>query len=144
MQSARIPATLFIIAMAFVPSRVWLPATGKPTDKHAKAVATGTWGGEHVMLEVSENGAEVEFDCAHGQISQPIALNTRGEFDVPGTFAPEHGGPVLRDETPNSVPARYSGHVLGDTMTLTVTQGKDNIRAFTLSHGARPTLRKCR
>jgi len=144
MQTASLPATLLVIVMAFTPINVWLPAAGMPLGKQANAVATGSWGGEHIILEVSEKGAEVEFDCARGQVSQPMALNQKGDFDVSGTFSPEHGGPVLRDEPAASNPARYSGHVAGNTMTLTVTQGKEDIGTFTLTRGQRPTLRKCR
>jgi hypothetical protein len=145
MQLSGVLAKLFLIAaMATAPHSVWLPAAAMPPGKQAKAVATGTWGGEHIILEVSEKGAEVEFDCAHGQVSQPMALNQKGDFDVPGTFSPEHGGPVLRDEPVTSNPARYSGHVRGDTMTLTVTREKENIGTFTLTRGGKPVLRKCR
>jgi hypothetical protein len=129
--------------MAGVPYSIWPPAAVL-SGKQAKAVATGTWGGEHIILEVSEKGAEVEFDCAHGRTSQPMTLNQRGDFDIPGTFAPEHGGPVRMDEPENSKPARYSGHVVGDTMTLTVTQEKEKIGTFTLTRGTQPMLRKCR
>jgi hypothetical protein len=140
MQSSGALVKFFLIGvMAAVPTSAEMSS-----GKHAKAVATGTWGGEHIFLEVSEKGAEVEFDCAHGQISQPLTLNQRGDFDVAGTFSPEHGGPVLKDEPASSNPASYSGHLLGDTMTLTVTQGKEKIGTFTLTRGARPVLRKCR
>ncbi len=108
------------------------------------AVATGTWGGEHILLEVSEKGAEVEFDCAHGQITQPITLDKHGDFDVAGTFTPEHGGPVRRDENTPPSPTRYSGHADVDTMSLTVTLGKETLGAFTLTRNASPILRKCR
>jgi hypothetical protein len=145
MQFAGALVNFFLIAvMAAVPSDTCFPAAGIPPGKQAKAVATGTWGGEHIILEVSEKGAEVEFDCAHGHISQAMTLNQQGAFDVHGTFAPEHGGPVLRDEPENSKPARYSGHVVGDTMTLTLTQEKEKIGTFTLTRGAQPMLRKCR
>jgi hypothetical protein len=144
MRSPWVHAKFLVAAMAAVSCSVWLPAANLSAGKQAKAVATGTWGGEHIILEVSEKGAEVDFDCAHGQISQPMALDQRGDFDVPGTFAPEHGGPVLRDEPMNSNPARYSGRVLGDTMTLTVMQGKETVGTFTLTHGQRHILRKCR
>ena len=110
----------------------------------ARSIATGTWGGEHIILEVSEKGAEVDFDCAHGQVPQPITLDKNGDFDVAGTFTHEHGGPVRRDENPADVPARYSGHVDDHTMTLTVTFGKEKLGAFTLTHGSLTNLRKCR
>jgi hypothetical protein len=112
--------------------------------KDSKTITTGMWGGEHILLEVSRNGGEVEFDCARGHITQPLALNGHGGFDLPGTFTPEHGGPVRRDEVPTPLRARYSGHVDGDSMTLTVTLEKDNVGTFTLGRGQPPNLRKCR
>ena len=108
-----------------------------------RTVANGTWGGEHIILEVSEKSS-VELDCAHGQVVQPITLDKRGDFDVAGTFTPEHGGPVRRDENTPPAAARYSGHVTGDTMTLTITLGKENIGTYTLTRGSNPILRKCR
>ena len=110
----------------------------------ASAVAGGAWGGEHIVLQVSEKGADVEFDCAHGLVSQPITLDKHGDFDVAGTFTPEHGGPVRRDEKTASASARYSGHVDGDTMSLTITLGKERIGIYTLMRGSRPRLTKCR
>ena len=84
-------------------------------------VASGTWGGDHIVLEVSEKGADVEFDCAHGQVTQPITLDKHGDFDAGGTFTPEHGGPVRRDENTPSASARYSGHVDGDKIRVTLS-----------------------
>src|SRR5512147_806266 len=80
-------------------------------------LATGVWGGQHVRAEVTESGAEFEFDCAHGTIGQRIMLDGSGKFDVPGKFAPEHGGPVRRDEESNDRSVRYSGSVKGEEMT---------------------------
>jgi len=112
----------------------------------ASSVATGAWGGQHITLEVSEKGAEVELDCAHGEVTQPITLDGHGDFDVAGTFSPEHGGPVRRDENTEPASARYLGHVEGDTMRLTVTVGKEKEKVgdFTLTRGARPNITKCR
>jgi hypothetical protein len=109
-------------------------------------LANGTWGGDHLILEVSEKGAEAEFDCARGQVAQPIMLDKHGDFDVAGTFTPEHGGPVRRDENTPAAPARYSGHVDGDTLSLTVTlaKEKEEVGTYTLTRGAHPMLRKCR
>jgi hypothetical protein len=125
-------------------SGVWLQAAGLRAVAHGNAVAAGTWGGDHVILEVSEKGAEVEFDCARGQITQPITLDKHGDFDIAGTFTPEHGGPVGRDEAAAPARARYSGHVDGDTMSLTVTLGEEKAGTYTLTRGSRPILRKCR
>ena len=124
-------------------SSVFLHQAGARPASDASAVATGAWGGEHIVLKVSEKSAEVEFDCAHGQVMQPITLDKRGDFDAGGTFTPEHGGPVRRDETPTSASARYSGHVDGDTMSLTVTLGTEKVGTYALVRGSRPRLTKC-
>ena len=137
-----------LMRISLVVLLVWccapFPSAGISTLKDSKTIATGMWGGEHILLEVSGNGAEAEFDCARGHITQPLALNGHGDFDLSGTFTPEHGGPVRRDETPTPLLARYSGHVDGDSMTLTVTLEKDNVGTFTLGRGQPPNLRKCR
>ena len=118
--------------------------TGMQAAPDTSSVAIGAWGGEHIIMEVSEKGAEVEFDCARGQVAQHITVDKHGDFDVAGTFTSEHGGPVRRDENAQPATARYSGHVSGDTMSLTVTLGKENAGVFTLTRGSPPKLRKCR
>ena len=126
----------------FALSGVLLQA-GTQTAPDASVVANGAWGGEHIILQVSEKGADVEFDCAHGQVTQQITLDKHGDFDAGGTFTPEHGGPVRRDENTPSASARYSGHVDGDTMSLTVTLGTEKVGTYTLVRGSRPRLTKC-
>jgi len=69
----------------------------------------GTWGGEHIGLEVTEQGGQVEYDCAHGTIDQKVVADAHGRFDLRGTHAREHGGPVRKDETADSHPARFAG-----------------------------------
>jgi hypothetical protein len=85
--------------------------------------ATGTvWGGQHVDLEVTPEGAMLEFDCASGSISKPLQLDTQGNFKIAGTFTREHPGPVMRDG-PAPAPAVYSGSIQNGTMKLTITGG---------------------
>jgi hypothetical protein len=132
---------LLIVLLALSSVLLRADAQAAPDDS---AVAPGTWGGDHIILEVSEKGAAAAFDCAHGQITQPIMPDKHGDFDVAGTFTPEHGGPVRRDETAPDLPARYSGHIDGRTMRLTVTLAKEDFKVFTLTRGSLPNLRKCR
>ena len=115
-----------------------------PAAAKSKTVVTGAWGGEHVSLDVSDKDAKLEFDCAHGEINKPIKPDAHGRFNVPGTFTTEHGGPVMRDEKPDSAPAHYSGQVKGDMMTLTVTRGKEKLGTYTLKRGEAPRLMKCK
>jgi|ERR1043166_7211129 hypothetical protein len=109
-------------------------------------LATGIWGGQHVHAEVSETGAQFEFDCAHGAITQSIPLDATGKFDVPGKFAPEHGGPVRRDEESNDRAVRYAGRVNQQEMALTISDAgtKEEIGTFQLRHGSEGRLMKCR
>jgi len=143
------PSQKSIVALIFSPVRL-LALSGAllqaaiPTASNHKDIASGTWGGEHVILEVSKSGAEAEFDCAHGQITQAITLDKHGDFNVAGTFMPEHGGPVSRDDNTPPAKAHYSGHVDGDTMSLTVALEKESVGTYTLSRGTHPNLRKCR
>lgn len=58
------------------------------------SVAAGTWGADHVALEVTADGGRIEYDCAHGELSEPLRLDRDGRFDVTGTHTLEHGGPV--------------------------------------------------
>jgi hypothetical protein len=113
------------------------------TAADASGLATGVWGGQGIALKVSATVADVEFDCAHGQIPQPIKLDKHGDFEVAGTFTAEHGGPMRRDETLQPAPARYSGHVDGDTMSLTVTLDKRQVGSYTLTRGSPGHITRC-
>ena len=106
----------------------------------------GTWGGEHISLEVTARGGQVEYDCAHGTIDQKIVPDARGRFDLRGTHVREHGGPVRKDETADSHPARFNGEIKDKTMTLSVTESdtKETVRTFTLVYGQQPHLMNCR
>lgn len=108
-------------------------------------VAAGMWGGERVRLVVRGDGAEVEFDCAHGRIDGRLRLDADGRFDAAGTFVAEHGGPVREGAREEGQPARYSGRVRGKTMTLSVRlAGPDeDAETFTLTHGREAELTKC-
>jgi hypothetical protein len=105
----------------------------------------GTWGGEHVTLEVTADGGRVEYDCAHGGFDEPLALDQSKRFDVPGTHTPEHGGPVREGEMSESRPARYAGRVDGGRMTLTVTltDSGEILGTFALAQGVAGRVTKC-
>jgi hypothetical protein len=109
------------------------------------AVQSVTWGGEHVHMEVSKSGATLDFDCAHGAITQ--ALPQKGKFSLKGTFTPERGGPT-RDDAPPTVDATYSGTIADDSMTLRIVlAGSDKGQTpieYALKKGERGNVRKCR
>jgi hypothetical protein len=107
-------------------------------EEHS-ALAAGDWGGRHVRMEVSERGALLEFDFAKGSIPRPVMLDSEGRFSAKGVFAREGFGPRIEDEEPKRLSAVYSGAVKGDEMTLTVTltETKEQVGTFTLTHGSR-------
>src|SRR6185436_13299047 len=76
-------------------------------------VVAGIWGGQHITLNVAEEGTTATMDCAHGTISQPIEIDDAGRFDVRGTFTAEAPGPV-RSGGDDSRPVRYRGTVKDD------------------------------
>src|SRR5215467_1787727 len=68
------------------PETTATPTPGSETGPAPEAgkVARGTWGGDHVRLEVGEKRAELEFDCAHGSIGDSIPLDDQGRFEIKG------------------------------------------------------------
>jgi len=116
-----------------------------PVERNDRLPA-GIWGGDHIRAEVTDGGAEIEFDCAHGVIAEAIALNSKGGFDVPGKYAPEHGGPVRDDETSKAISVRYVGAMRDSKLSLTIINGdtKETIGTFTLTHGNDGRVMKCR
>ncbi len=117
---------------------------GEPIKK-IESVKKGTWAGEHIHLEVTEQGGQVEYDCAHGSIDQRIVLDAQGHFKVKGTHVRERGGPVRKGEE-DGKPAQFSGQVTGNKMTLTVsdTATGESLGEFILTYGQSPRLMKCR
>ena len=114
------------------------------TASPQKRVAEGRWGGHHLRLEVSADGAEFEFDCAHGRLTGPLTLNN-GRFSATGTFVRERGR-VRMDESEEGQRVYFKGQVEGSRMTLSFSFAEDASEAetFTLTHGAEAKLFKCK
>jgi hypothetical protein len=102
-----------------------------------------TWGGSHIGLVISVTGGTVEYDCAEGEILEPISI-TNGKFNVLGLHYMGMGGPIGVDKA-NPRPARYEGTVKGDqmTMTVTLTDTKEQVGTFQLVRGENPHVLKC-
>jgi hypothetical protein len=108
-------------------------------------VSRGTWGGLGISIEVGDPTASIEFDCAHATITEKMVLNREGKFQAKGFYVREKGGPVRADEVEERLPAIFTGEMKDKTLTLTVklTDSKDAIGTFTLTHGKSGRLRKC-
>jgi hypothetical protein len=105
---------------------------------------TATWGGDHVRMELTKSGAELEFDCATGTITEALP-ETDGTFSLKGTFTPERGGPTRDGETSRIV-ATYSGTIKNDTMALRIVLvDKDQeVAKYVLVRGRAGNVMKCR
>jgi hypothetical protein len=105
---------------------------------------SGLWGGLHVRLEISDQGATLEFDCASGSISEPILLDSAGRFDVAGSYTRQGPGPV-RQGVKGDTPAHYSGVVTGETMELSLRLEGSSEPVFDLSltRGKQGKITKC-
>jgi hypothetical protein len=123
--------------------------------KVLRRVDDGTWGGRGVRLDVGASGARLEFDCAHGRINGPFALDRAGRFEARGTYTRE-GGPARvgadvpdgvrpADEGAETFEASYAGRVEAGKMTLSVTlsPGGARLGPFRLARGEQATLVKC-
>ena len=109
-----------------------------------RRVPEGRWGGHHVRLDVSGNGAEFEFDCAHGRITGPLTLQN-GRFATTGTYVRERG-PVRLDNSEQGQRVYFKGEVQGSRMTLIFSLAEDfsEPETFTLTRGAEARLFKCK
>ena len=113
-------------------------------DSPQKRVAEGRWGGQHLRFDVSADGAEFEFDCAHGRLTEPLTL-TNGRFTATGTYFRERGR-VVMGESEEGQRVYFKGEVDGSRMTLSFSLAEDGSEAetFTLTHGAEAELFKCK
>jgi hypothetical protein len=120
-------------------------ALGPPGAGETKRAQAGPWGALGIAMDVTESGARIEFDCAHGTLGEPILLDSDGRFDVKGLHFREHGGPIREGEESKGAPVRYVGQVTGDTMMLTIKpEGSDTaIGSYKLVHGKTGRIRKC-
>lgn len=109
------------------------------------SVVVGTWGGDHAGLVATTIGGTMEYDCAAGRITEPLRPGSNGRFVALGTHTPGHGGPVRIDSVLPSRPARYTGFVDGNLLSLTVVMTDSNVTVgtFQLARGRSPNVFKC-
>jgi len=111
-----------------------------------KAVPDGVWGGEHIRMEVNDSGADIEFDCARGSISQRLELDDKGRFKVEGTYMAQSPAPASVDGGTNAsgVKATYTGSLNRSSLRLEVLIDSQNTpRTFDLVQGDQGHLAKC-
>lgn len=136
--------SLLAVTLPETASEMGRSAGRRPAEPTGK-VTKGIWGGNHIIMEVTDLGANIAYDCADGTIDQPMKRDNAGHFDVRGTHTRRRGGPARSDEKPDRHQARYMGRVEGNSMTLTVilTGTKETVGTFSLTFGERPELTRC-
>jgi hypothetical protein len=121
-------------------------ASATSPQRGTDSVSTNVWGGMHVRMELTPQGATLEFDCGHGSILEPVKPNAKGEFVARGTYTPEHGGPVIRDNPPRDLPAIYKGTINGETMQLEIIladKEQATLEPLRLTRGKHGRVVKC-
>jgi len=137
-------AATLLIVIWFVPAGMagapsW-PSTAQSADE-----SVNVWGGEHVEMELTKTGANLDFDCAVGTIDQPLALTTDGKFRAAGTYTRESPGPTRGDGN-RAAAATYIGTIKGESMHLEVmlVNSKEAVGTFVLVRGRSGHVMKCR
>ncbi len=136
--------TILSISLILLSGAAYSVIGGKP--RKMQNIPAGTWGGSSIRIEIKGNTAHIEYDCANGTINGPFKYDGNGKFNLLGTHVRERPGPIRLNEEPRGQPARFSGWTDGKKMTLTVTltDGNQEIGTFTLVRGQSGRLRKCR
>ncbi len=88
----------------------------------------------------------MEFDSAHGTIADPLKTDSECRFALNGTYVREGPGPIRLNVPRVSQPARYSGTIKGDEMSLSVSLSNTSqeMGTFTPTRGSQGVIRKCR
>lgn len=108
-------------------------------------VPEGVWAGEQLILTVTPAGATAEFECAAGRVDEPLTLDGRGRFDLPGSYANQPGGPVPSTPPP-ALPARYRGQLKDAThlvLTIVLPTSGTTQGPFELELGGEDSLQRC-
>ena len=119
---------------------------GSKAGPAGDALVPGVWGGEHIRFEVTETGANVEYDCAHGTVEGKIVVDARGRFSVSGMHYEERGGPSRLGGDAAGYRVRLSGVVGGSLLKLTVTRAGTRrvVGRFSLARDREANVVKCR
>jgi hypothetical protein len=94
-----------------------------PAQPRDTTLSTGVWTGDGCLSVSARDGCDFVVGCGHGHFPVPL-VGTDGTFQVDGTYRIE-AGPISIDPAP---PAKFTGVVSGQTLTLTVAQ-RDGLRS---------------
>jgi hypothetical protein len=103
----------------------------------------GSWGGKEASLVLTTSGGALSYPCGAGTIDSAWTLSSAGLFVASGQHF--FGGGPVPPQGPTPHPARYSGQVQGDDLTLTVTLTDlgQALGPFHLVRGGPPVVEQC-
>ena len=108
-------------------------------------LAVGTWGGDDSGVVVTDSAVHVHVGCTFGDMPGNVQLDQEGRFTTDGSY-------VLRAypiQTGPSLPAQFSGRVVGRTLTLaiavndTVERKVVALGPITVVYGREPEMGPC-
>ena len=103
----------------------------------------GSFGGDHVALQLSPQGGTLKFDCASGTVG-PITPRGGGNFAASGTFSPGHGGPDRVGEVIVPRAVLFTGQIDGVSLSMTGKLSDGSmIGPFIMIRDAPPTIYRC-
>jgi hypothetical protein len=130
---------LLILALVFADPISAVPAGGGKLS----VVPHGDWGGEHISMTVTAEGADIEFDCAIGHIKTPLTLDAGGAFKVKGLYKTERPAAAFVDDS-EGIEVFYVGRLKGNSLHLEIEMpGQSEHKKFDLVRGQEPRLNKC-
>lgn len=144
-----------ILSLTLMPLFFWSSVGGESRARSVapmdgESVTPGAWGGPHINMQVTEAGATIDYDCAHGTIEHQLMTDAEGRFQAKGFHYRERGGPEREDEGERGermkAAAIYTGTTNGKTMTLMVklVETQETIGTFTLAYGKTGRVTKCK
>lgn len=105
---------------------------------------SGLYGGDRVNATFTDRGARLDFDCAAAEIDGAVRSGPDGSIRASGRYLADHPGPIEGDLAAHSVPAQFSGRLVGDELHLEITvEGHAAAQTVTLVRGRRVKLVRC-
>jgi hypothetical protein len=103
----------------------------------------GAWGGTQASLTLERSGGALTYPCGTGTIDSTWTLSESGAFAASGQHFFGGGPDPVQGRPPH--PARYTGQVSGNLLTLTVTllDLNETLGPFTLVRGGPPVQEMC-
>ena len=139
--------TLCLLALATLArADVVAPASPVPSPSPRQPVAPGEWGGKHAKLQITPEETRVELECVRGLIPGPLEVDKKtGRLDSSGSVIRHGAGPAPETDAGVGEPARFSGKLIGKTLTITVTLvgPAQEVGTFRLTQGRPGRLGKC-